>query len=470
MSDPRRLIPGLDRLLESEDASALLSEYPRPRVVGALRGAIERVRHLIAAGEPVVAPEAPALYVDYAREGLVAGDRPSLAPVINATGVVLHTNLGRAPLAPEALEALETAATGYSNLEYDLETGARGSRYDHCVSLLTELTGAEDALVVNNCAAALVLILSALARGRGVVVSRGELVEIGGGFRVPEILEQSGAELVEVGSTNRTRPVDYEEAIAASGPAVVLKVHRSNFRISGFTEEASLPELVRIGAASGIPVVHDLGSGLLLDAETVGLPHEPTPQESVSAGVDLVAFSGDKLLGGPQAGIIVGSSAHIATLRKCPLCRALRVDKTTLAALEATLRLYRDPANAITRIPTLRMLSADSDALEGRGQTLADELRQAGVPCETEACISVVGGGTYPGVEIPSRGVRVILAECDGGAGRAGQAVAGSLREQEPPVVGRIDDDGLHLDLRTVLPGQEPALLSALLAVLGPQA
>jgi len=461
MNDPRRLIPGLDRLLDSGEGSALIDEVGRIRATAALRSAQERVRSRLAAGDLPEDVEAPGLYFGIAREWLDGTDRPSLRRVVNGSGVVLHTNLGRAPLAPEALEAARAAGEGYSNLEYDLDAGERGSRYVHCVSLLTELTGAEDALVVNNCAAGLVLALSALARGEGVLVSRGELVEIGGGFRVPEIMEQSGARLVEVGSTNRTRPGDYREGFEEEGAAALLKVHRSNFRISGFTEEASLEELVGLGEELSIPVIHDLGSGLLVDPAALGLPAEPRPQDSIAAGADLVIVSGDKLLGGPQAGIIVGRARWIEALRRNPLCRAVRVDKTILAALETTLRVYRDPAEALERIPTLRMLARTPESLQARAEGFVARLSELGVTAETEECRSVVGGGTYPGLEIESRGVRSPMD------GSRALSVAAALRSGDPPVVARVDDGGLHVDLRTVLETEESVLAEALAGALG---
>jgi L-seryl-tRNA(Ser) seleniumtransferase len=298
---------------------------------------------------------------------------------VNATGVVLHTNLGRAPLAAAAVEAMVAAAQDYTNLEYDLERGERGSRYVHCASLLAELTGADAALVVNNAAAALVLALNTLARGRGVLVSRGELVEIGGGFRIPEMLERSGARLVEVGATNRTRMGDYERAFDEEDVGTILKVHRSNFRITGFTEEATLAQLAELARARNVPLVHDLGSGLMLEAATLGLADEPLPHDSLAAGSDLVTFSGDKLLGGPQAGLVVGSADLVAQMRANPLCRALRVDKVTLAGLEATLRLYRDPEQAREEIPVLRMLAEEPAAVQTRAAAAAAALAALGV-------------------------------------------------------------------------------------------
>jgi L-seryl-tRNA(Ser) seleniumtransferase len=450
VTDLRSLIPSVDALVGSTEFAELLGRYPRTRVVDAARAAVAEVRGRIGSAESPESPEAPSVYATLAEAWLEASEVASLRRVINATGVVLHTNLGRAPLADTAVEAMVAAAREYTNLEYDLDAGARGSRYVHCVSLLTELTGAEDALVVNNAAAALVLALTTLAPGAGVVVSRGELVEIGGGFRIPEILERSGARLVEVGSTNRTRLGDYRKALEAGGARVLLKVHRSNFRITGFTEEASLEELAGLAREHDVALLHDLGSGLLMEPERLGLPGEPRPHDSLRAGTDLVAFSGDKLLGGPQAGVLLGRADLIARLRSDPMCRALRVDKGTLAGLEATLRLYRDPDRALSEIPTLRMLHADSGELEARARAVASTLETSGVECGVVETAGAVGGGTFPDVELPSWGVRL-------GEGMTDE-LARALRAGDPPVVGRVLDDAVVLDVRTVLEGQESEL------------
>ena len=372
VSDARRLIPSLELLLESEGFLGLLQAHPRGLVVQHLRTEVDRVRRELGdGGDPGALGgdvEDPRLYAAGVEARLRVSATPSLRAVINGTGVILHTNLGRAALADSALDAMASVARGYANLEYDLGAGSRGSRYDHCTALLQELTGAGGALVSNNGAAALILALRTLAFGRSVLVSRGELVEIGGGFRIPEILESAGGVLVEVGSTNRTRLEDYRAASAKSDPALILKVHRSNFRITGFTEEASLEELVGLGAELGVPVVHDQGSGLLVDPERLGLPPEPRPTESLAAGADVVAFSGDKLLGGPQAGILLGKAEWIDDMRKNPLCRAVRVDKTALAGLEATLQLYRDPESTLREIPVLAHAFGHSGGLEETGR------------------------------------------------------------------------------------------------------
>ena len=466
VSDARRLIPSLERLLESGAFMGILDEHPRGQVVQHLRTELDRVRRELGQrgdSEALLREvEDPQLYAAGVQERLRVSEVPSLRAVLNGTGVILHTNLGRAPLADSALDAMASVALGYANLEYDLEAGSRGSRYDHCTALLQELTGAGGALVSNNGAAALVLALRTLAFGRTVLVSRGELVEIGGGFRIPEILESSGALLVEVGSTNRTRLEDYRAAAEKSDPAMILKVHRSNFRITGFTEEASIEDLVRLGAELGVLVVHDLGSGLLVDPEHLGLPPEPRPTESLAAGADIVAFSGDKLLGGPQAGILLGEAEWVDRMRKDPWCRAVRVDKTTLAGLEATLQLYRDPETALREIPVLAMLSASSEILKARADTLAANLVAAGVKCEAVEMSSVVGGGTFPGVELRSRGIRAESPEC------GADGLAARLRGAPVPLVGRVEDGSFWVDLRTVLPWQDSVVLDLLSRHAGP--
>lgn len=453
MSDPRRRIPSVDALLSDAAFGSLRARFGRQRVVHHLRASLEEARSGTAAETLPHDPSDARLWAARVVARLEDEARPSLRPLVNATGVVLHTNLGRAPLAEAALEAMVAAGRGYSNLEYDLQQGARGSRYEHCASRLAELAGSEAALIVNNAAAGLLLALCALARGRGVAVSRGELVEIGGGFRVPEILERSGASLVEVGSTNRTRLSDYEEALSTGAAQAILKVHRSNFAMSGFVEDASLGELARLGKERRVPLVHDLGSGLFVDPAQLGLPPEPRASESIEAGADVVVVSGDKLFGGPQAGIVLGGREAIAGLRRDPLCRALRVDKATLAGIEATARLYVDPERALSEIPTLRMLAIRPEELEARARLLVARMRQAGVPgAEATASEGRVGGGTYPGVALPSWAVAL---RPEGGAG----ALMEALRAGDPPVVARIDGDRVLLDLRTVAPWEEQTLI-----------
>ena len=385
----------------------------------------------------------------------------ALARVINATGVVLHTNLGRAPLAPEAVGAM-SAAAGYGNVEFDLGTGRRGSRYVHCAGLLRELSGSEDAVVVNNGAGALALALAALARGRGVVVSHGELVEIGGGFRIPEVVEAAGSRLVAVGTTNRTGVGDYETAVGGGGMGAILKVHRSNFSMSGYTGHAPLGELAALGRRTRVPVIHDLGSGLLIPGAALGLPPEPTPAESVAAGADLVVFSGDKLLGGPQAGILAGSRRSVELAKSHPLCRALRCDKVTLAGLAATLRLLGDPDLAKRRIPALRMISTPVRELERRAARIlatVSRLRAGAGAAPLAATVdrgtALAGGGTLPDARLPSAAVAV---RADGEV----DAWLARLREHDPPVVARGRRGRVVLDLRAVDPADDGVLASAI--------
>jgi L-seryl-tRNA(Ser) seleniumtransferase len=377
--------------------------------------------------------------------------------VLNATGVVLHTNLGRAPLARAAIEAVARVASGYSNLEYDLSTGTRGSRYSHCAALLVELTGAEDALVVNNCAAALVLALNTMAAGREAILSRGELVEIGGSFRVHEIMAKSGARLREVGATNRTHLADYEDAIGAETGAL-LKVHRSNFDVVGYTAEAHVRDLVPLARDHDLPILHDLGSGLLLPLEDIGLRGEPTAREALAAGASIVVMSGDKLLGGPQAGLILGERRYIAAMRANPFARSYRVDKMTLAALEATLALYREPAVARREVPTLALLTATIEAVRERAARAAHALREAGVDCAMVDSVATVGAGAFPTASLPSAAIAL-----EGDAERWGAA----LRSGETAVVGRVQEGRLLLDLRTVPDEDVPALVAAVVAAGG---
>jgi L-seryl-tRNA(Ser) seleniumtransferase len=456
MIDPRRRLPGVDALLVSPAFQGLLLEHPRGRVIEAVRQLLAKVRDDVGSGLDGAVPSGDEAYAHQAKEILSAWDLPSLRAVINATGVVLHTNLGRAPLSDAAREAMAGAAAGFTNLEFDLEEGERGSRYVHCVDLLREITGAPDALVVNNNAAAVVLALNTWAVGREVLVSRGELVEIGGGFRIPDMLSRSGAVLREVGTTNRTRAKDYRDGVAAGDVAAILKVHRSNFRISGFTEESSLTDLAALAEEFGLFLFHDLGSGLLIEPGLLGLPDEPRAPASLNSGAQAVAISGDKLLGGPQAGILLGVEDVIAPMRENPLCRAFRVDKVTLAGLQATLRHYLDPAEAIREIPVLRMLATPLPVLEGRARELAKALLESGLLARTAEGKGMVGGGTYPEVELPTWTVRVELP------GTGPRAVGKRLRLSSPPVVTRVEANEVVLDLRTVDPGEDEALLRAL--------
>jgi len=447
MTDTRRELPSVSTLLQTARIRELLEQHPRRVVLDAIRHTLDAAR---TSGATRVTEQEWASSIALAVED---ANRRSLRPVINATGVVIHTNLGRAPLADVAIRAIEEVARGFSNLEYDLASGKRGSRYTHCVDLLRQLTGAEDALVVNNCAAAMVLTLNGLAQKKEVLVSRGELVEIGGSFRIPDIMARSGARLVEVGTTNRTHEDDYRRAITPKTAAIV-KVHRSNFAIEGFTSEVSVEKLVFIAAEHGLPVIHDLGSGLMLVLEEFGLSGEPTAQIAVKSGATLVLMSGDKLLGGPQAGIILGDAAIIAKLRKNPLTRAMRVDKLTLSALEATLRLYLDRDRALRDIPVLAMLTATVDSLQNRADSLAKALRSNKVEASVIETEASVGGGAFPTARIESRAIAL-----EANAERTEAA----LRRGDPPVIGRIEADRLLLDLRSVRPAEDATLQAAVL-------
>lgn len=460
------LVEAARRAIAARRAALLADEAARAQAAQAAPPTTQAAQPAGASDEPRGrgADIAPA-EVAASAERLVA---PSLRKVINATGVVLHTNLGRAPLAAAARRAVEDIAAGYSNLEYELGRGERGSRHDHLRPLLCALTGAEDAVVVNNNAAATVLGLAALAAGRGVVVSRGELIEIGGSFRLPEILELSGCRMIEVGTTNKTRASDYRAAVEKDGDvALFLKVHRSNFAIVGFTAEAGGAELVRLAAdlASRPAVMIDLGSGALLAAELqrqAGLPAEPTVAETVASGADLVSFSGDKLLGGPQAGILVGKAAAIARARKHPLMRMLRPDKLTLAALEATLACYRD--GRLDEVPALAMLRRSAASLRGEAEALAARLADgaaAAFTIEARPCTSTVGGGAMPTAQLASWALAI------GHGARDASALDAALRAMDPPVVGRVEDGQLWLDLRSVLPEDRAPLEAALARLLG---
>ncbi len=453
-ADPRRGLPSVGALLEHQLLQPVLATEPRSLVADAIRDAIEQARR-----SPSDAPVSDTGWADAVHRALESRRRASLRPVINATGVVLHTNLGRAPLAAVARDAVVAIADGFSNLEYDLEAGVRGSRHSHAVPLLRELTGAEDAMVVNNCAAALVLALDALARGREAIVSRGELVEIGGSFRVPDIMAKSGAVLVEVGTTNRTHLDDYRRAL---GPATgaILKVHRGNFAVAGFVAEVGVRELLPVAREAGIPVIHDLGSGLLVPLDEYGLTGEVTARDALGAGASLVLMSGDKLLGGPQAGIILGDAALVARLRASPLARAVRVDKMTLAALEATLALYRDPSRARREIPALAMLTAPVEDVRRRAERAAERLG-LGAAAVVEST-ATVGGGAFPTAAIPSAAIAL-----RGRAGESADALAALLRGATPPVIGRIEDDAVLLDMRSVPAAHDDELVAAVRGALG---
>lgn len=462
-----RRLPAVHRLLETGPVRELLGRFPRTLVAAVTSRVIDEARQAILSASDGQAPGLTMTEEYFA--GLVAASVqgwavPSLGRVINASGVVLHTNLGRAPLAAEARAAVAAVAAGYSNLEFDLEEGTRGSRQTHVEPIICHLTGGEAAMVVNNNAGAVLLVLSALARDREVVVSRGELVEIGGSFRVPEVMSESGARLVEVGTTNKTRLADYERAVSDQ-TALLLKVHTSNYRIMGFTEETSLAELADLGTSRGLPVVYDLGSGVMVDLSPHGLPGEPTVRDSLDQGADLVTFSGDKLLGGPQAGVIVGRRPLVERCRRHPLVRVLRSDKLSLAGLEATLKLYLDPEKVTERIPALSMLTRDPAELRRQALGLAARLRRRlprGVTVRVSDGASQVGGGALPLAEPPTS---LVVVE---NLPLSLSLVEVGLRRHSPPVVARVHREQLLLDPRTLLPGDEEVLCSALSRVLTP--
>jgi len=451
MTDPRRRLPAVDTLLAEPDVAALAAAGPRSLVVRAVRDTIEAAR----ANGGSAPPEGWSAAIRSRVRRLAA---PSLGPVINATGVVLHTNLGRAPLAPTAIAALARVGAAYSNLEYDMLRGARGSRHGLCRDLLVDLTGAEDAIVLNNAAGAVLVALSALARGGEAIVSRGELVEIGGAFRIPDIMARSGATLVEVGTTNRTHLKDYETALTPASK-LLLKVHQSNFQVTGFTAQVAAQEIAALGRARGVASLYDLGSGLLLDLAPWGLAGEPTVPQALASGMDAIAFSGDKLLGGPQAGILLGTRAAIEACRTNPLARAVRADKLTLAALEATLVLYREPELARREIPVLRMLTEGVAEIRRRGEALQNAVGADAALVEGE---SEVGGGSFPGAKLPTWLVRVTP---DAGH-LTPDALAARLRAGDPPIIARIGDDRVLLDPRTIFPDQVETVARAVRAAL----
>jgi L-seryl-tRNA(Ser) seleniumtransferase len=452
-----RALPSVDKLLATTAGQRLTSQYGRANVINTLRAVLDSTRREIRRGEAVsVEPDA---ILEAVSEQLEHHFLPTLRPVINATGVIIHTNLGRAPLSEAAQEAMVEVARGYSTLEYDLESGGRGSRLLHAGALLTEITGAEAALVVNNNAAATVLMLAALANGKEVIVSRGELVEIGGGFRVPDIMRQSGAKLVEVGTTNRTRAADFERAITPE-TALLMRVHSSNFKQIGFTESTPPDALADIAHRHGIYAVDDLGSGSLLDTSPFGLDHEPTVGESLAAGMDVVAFSGDKLLGGPQAGILVGKRELIDLLKRHPLARAVRADKLSLAALTATLDHYRK-GEAHSKIPVWQMISRSLKDIEETAQQwsaflkpLVESLSLNSDMLEVISGKSTVGGGSLPGATLPTFLLRLKVVYPDDLTRR--------LRHWRIPVIARIADGAVLFDPRTVLPNQEEMLLEGI--------
>ncbi|WP_321494199.1 L-seryl-tRNA(Sec) selenium transferase [uncultured Desulfobacter sp.] len=449
-------LPGVDHILVLAETDDRFTQIPRSLVLESVRKAIDDIRTQILEDRPVMVSDE----VIIRQAALFAARKMKnrLIPLINATGVVLHTNLGRALLCQDALDNVMAVSSWYSNLELDLATGKRGIRYAAIEKLLCELTGAQAAMAVNNNAGAVLLALNTLAQGREVIVSRGELVEIGGSFRVPDVMIKSGCILKEVGTTNRTHPHDYTNAITED-TGLLLKVHTSNYKIEGFTKSVSLKELVEIGKPHGIPVMEDLGSGTLIDFRTFGLPLEPPVFEQVAAGADVVTFSGDKLLGGPQAGIIVGKKQYLDQIKANPLTRALRIDKMTLAALEATLKLYRDPLAAVEKIPTLRMLTLSYEQICRDAQTLFSRVSEA-VGDRAELALADMasrpGGGSYPGLTLPTRCLTIRPKNM------SVTALDKKLRAFDPPVMGRIEDDWFVIDPRTLQPGQDQILANIL--------
>ena len=455
-----RALPSVEEAraaLEARLRERSLPPAPHAAQIRAIRFVLQSARDRIRAGDP--APSADAL-IEQAMRALATQAQPHLGPVINATGVIINTNLGRAPLSQRAIAQVSAIAGGYSNLEFALPAGERGSRQAHSRALLRDLTGAEDALVVNNNAAATLVALAALAAGREVIITRGELVEIGGGFRVPDVMAQSGARLVEVGTTNRVRLADYAAAITPD-TALLLVVHPSNFRIVGFTESPALADLAALAHERGLLLMHDLGSGALVPTERWGLGHEPTVAESVRAGADIICFSGDKLLGGPQAGILIGRRDALARIERHPLMRAIRIDKLTLAAFEATLRAYADGA-AQEELPIWRAISQPVEVIGARAERLAARLKQAGVPAEVIVGESTVGGGSLPGETLPTRlcAVPARSATQTPDAARLAEA----LRVGQLPIVARVLRDQALFDLRSVAPSEEDALYDGIVA------
>jgi L-seryl-tRNA(Ser) seleniumtransferase len=453
-----RLLPSVDELLHSSSGQQLVQQYSRSMTLRAVRASIAQARTQIRQGAPC--PSSDEL-LTVAENLLDESQRPSLQPVINATGVIINTNLGRSPLSQEALQAVQRVAGGYTNLEYELEAGERGSRHAHVSALLCELTGAEAALVTNNNAAAVLLALSTLAAEREVIISRGQLVEIGGGFRVPDVMRQSGCELVEVGTTNRTRLSDYMAAITER-TALLLTVHQSNFQIVGFTESTPVEAMAELAHQQELLLMDDLGSGCLLASERYGLGHEPMPQERIAAGADVVCFSGDKLLGGPQAGILVGKAAVLEHISRHPLMRAMRIDKMTLAALEATLRHYQRE-EAETRIPIWRMIAASPGSIAGRAASWVSKLQKDGIPARMQRGESTVGGGSLPGETLPT----TLLALDAGNLSIPLDELAKRLRLRSAPLIVRILRDALLIDPRTVLAEQDNEVVQALIDELG---
>ena len=456
-----RQIPKIDEVLKDQRLSLFFENTARELVTDSVREVMEELRErILKLGENETLPLVRDLIVDQIVERINCKKQRSLRPVINATGTILHTNLGRAKLSAEACRSVREAAANYSTLEYNLDEGVRGSRHDHIEALLKKITGAGAAIAVNNNAAAVLLCLSALTAGKNVIVSRGELVEIGGSFRVPEIMEQSGAHLLEVGTTNKTRIEDYKKALAegSDGVAALLKVHTSNYRIVGFTSEASLPELAALGREAGIPVIYDLGSGLMVDLQRYGVD-EPTVPDGLKAGADVILFSGDKLLGGPQAGIIAGKKQYIDQMKKHPLARVLRLDKMTLAALEETFRAYLDIEKAKETIPVLAMITMEPEIMRERAELLASKIAEQ-TRCFTVGVVaaeSQIGGGSAPNLYLPD------YAAAIKGNGIAVDRIERYLRKYEIPVIARIKNDQLLIDMRTVAEEELDIIVEALI-------
>ncbi|MBT8367295.1 MAG: L-seryl-tRNA(Sec) selenium transferase [Deltaproteobacteria bacterium] len=454
-----RMLPGVDQVLEDSKKDPYFDGIPKAVVVNSIRQTLSSRRNQILAADQIIAEHSlsDSRIMELVKEASAKAMTPNLKPLINATGVVVHTNLGRSLLPAEVIENLAQIAGHYSNLEYDLGAGKRGSRYSSVEDILCEISGAEAGVVVNNNAAAVLLCLETLARGKEVIVSRGELVEIGGSFRVPDVMAKSGGTLKEVGTTNRTHMKDYQNAVDEN-TALMLKVHRSNYSVIGFTAEVSLKELVELGTKHGLPVMEDLGSGTFIDFSKYGLVKEPTVQESVAAGVDVVTFSGDKLLGGPQAGIILGKKQVVDRIKQNPLARALRIDKMTLAALETTLRLYRDEDQAIRLIPTLKMLTMDLSELTNRATRLANDLNAIGgsrLEITQVELSSKAGGGALPLLKLPSKCLRIRIQSM------SANKLEKNMRQNSPPIIGRIEDDGFVIDPRTLLDDDLPIIRTA---------
>lgn len=450
-----RSLPQVDEVLQNPQIAQLCNEYPREVLVNKVRLEIAHLRTRILNGESCTVDEIKPMIIDSVVSSIRGDDVPSLIPVINATGVTIHTNLGRSILCDRAIKEVRKTSENYSNLEYDLEEGSRGSRHVHVEKLITEITGAEAAMVVNNNAAATLLVLSAIGKDREIVTSRGELVEIGGSFRVPEIMEQGGAILKEVGTTNRTRKKDYIRAFKQDKTAAFLKVHTSNYKIVGFTEEVALDEMVCLAHERNIPAIYDMGSGLFCDLSRHGID-EPVVPKVLATGVDVVLFSGDKLLGGPQAGIIVGKKEYIDLFKSHPLARALRVDKMTISALCGTLYEYKDSKTALTRIPTLRMLTYSKDELLDKANKLADTLKtNTPYTINIEECEDQVGGGSAPGTLLNGYMVSV------SGLNVSAETAENNLRKFKVPVLCRISHDNICFSVRTIQEGQNELIVEA---------